>query len=139
MTTKADFSVEEWSTLRAVFCALVMNVAMADHKIATAEAKAGHKEIDALTASAEPLVCELLLEDAGKCADDAVVAKAGAMELPELLAEAQHILHQKATLVELNDYKRSVRSLAIAVAEADQGGDDEENQLLAHLNDWLMA
>ena len=60
MTIKADFEHEEWITLRAVFCAILLDVAVADHELDDAEAKAWRLEIEALAESATPLVRELL-------------------------------------------------------------------------------
>ena len=138
MATKVDFQYEEWCTLQAVFCTTVLNVAMADHEISDAEAKAWHNEREALSQSVLPLVRELLLEDAGSCINDDVASMAANTAPAVLLVQAGRILHAKATAHEIKDYKRSVRSLAVAVADGSPGGDREENRFLADLNDWLI-
>jgi len=139
MTSKTDFTSEEWTTLRAVFCAIVLDVAIADHTFDDAEAKAWHTEVDVLSKSALPLVRDVLQLGSGRCIDDAVVDKAARTPLADLLNEAGAILKAHATPEEIEDYKRSLRSLAVAVAESTPGGDKEENQMLVTLNDLLWS
>lgn len=140
MTKKADFRPEAWITLRAVFDAILLNVAVADQEMDDAEAKAWRGEIDALAHTGTPLVRALLAEafDAERDpADQAVVDKAANTPFDVLVQEAGAILKAKATPEEIADYQRSARSLAVAVAEGATGGDAPENRRLAHLNDLL--
>ncbi len=137
MTSKIDFEYKEWVTLQAVFCAIVLDIAMADNELADAEAKAWHSETDALAESACPMVRDLLVSGSGRCVDEDVIDKAAGTSLVSLLAEAGALLREKASVEEMEDYKRSLRSLAIAVAEADPGGDEGENKMLVTLNDLL--
>lgn len=139
MTSQIDFEYEEWVTLQSVFCAIVLDVAMADHELADVEAKAWHIEVDALVNSACPMVRDLLAAGSGRCVDEDVIDKAAGTPLVSLLAEAGTLLRENATLEEMDDYKRSLRSLAIAVAEADPGGDKDENKMLSTLNDLLWT
>ncbi|MBN1874284.1 MAG: hypothetical protein JXA33_08630 [Anaerolineae bacterium] len=137
MTGQANFSNEEWVALRAMFCAILLDIAVADHTLDDAETKAWHVEMDALAQSATPLVRSLVTLQDHKYIDETVMNKAARTSIGNLLSEVRMILKRKTTAEEFSDYVRSVRSLAIAVAEGSTGGDKEENRALVHLNDIL--
>ena len=138
MTGKTNFKYKEWIILRAAFCAIWLDVAVADNTLDDAEAFAWRTEVDALAATAPPLIQELLKWKVDEMADEEVCTRVAQTELEVLLTKAGEILTAKATLEEVAAYKQSLRSIAIAVAEGSVGGDHAENVVLASINDVLV-
>jgi hypothetical protein len=139
MTEKTDYKYREWVILRAAFCAIWLDVAVADNELDDAEAFAWRREVDALAESAPPLIQELLKWKIDEMEDEEVRAWASQTELDVLLTKAGEVLTAKAAPDEIAAYKRGLRSLAIAVAEGSKGGEHEENVVLASINDVLLT
>lgn len=138
MTGKTNFKYKEWITLRAAFCAIWLDVAVADNTLDDAEAFAWRIEVDALEMTAPPLIQELLKWKIDELEDEEVRAWASQTELEVLLAKAGEILTAKAAPEEIVAYQQSLRSIAIAVAEGSKGGEHAENVVLARINDALL-
>ena len=136
MASKADFTPEEWITLRAAFDATLFDTAMADSVLYDAEAKVGSR----LAKYALPLVQELLTRGADKDEDEAVVAKVVTTPLATLFDEAAAILKARVTREEMADLSRTLQALAWSVAEADGAVASQEVRFLDSLEkvlrDW---
>ena len=135
---KSDFKYKEWVILRAAFCAIWLDVAVADNKLDDAEAFAWRVEVDALEATASPLIQELLKWEIDGVEDEEVRAIASQTALDVLLIKTGEILTARATPDEIAAFKQSLRSIAIAVAEGSTGGEHAENRVLAAINDVLV-
>ncbi len=132
MTHKTDFTTEEWITLRAALDATLYGTAEIDKKIYDTEAKAARR----LEHYAMPFVRELL-ERGNPAEDDAVTTKATTTPLDALFDEALTILRTKADREEIIALSRTLRALALAVAEADNAVDVRERLFITHLDTLL--
>lgn len=134
MTRKADYTIEEWITLRAALDATLYGTAEIDKKIYDNEAQVTRR----LEQYALPIIRELLNRGSDLAEDDAVVAKAIATPLDLLCNEALAILRTKANGEEIAALSRTLRALALAVAEADDAVDVRERQFIARLDKLLQ-
>jgi len=138
MTRKADFALEEWITLRAALDATLYGTAEIDKKIYDTEAQVVRR----LEHYAVPLVRELLDRGKNPSEDDAVTSNAVATSLDSLCNGALAILQAKADREEIAALSRTLRALALAVAEADDDVDTRErlfiNQLDRLLQNWSL-
>lgn len=133
MATKADFTFDEWVTLRAVLDSTLLNIALADKILHTAEAHTWTR----LSGYALPLVRELLLYGDNQAEDQAVLAKASHIGLQHLIDAALIILKEKVQPQEIRELSYTLRGLARAVAEADDEVDLKELRFLDGLDEML--
>ncbi len=136
MTTKTDFTRDEWITLRALMQAAFFNMAVADRLLYDEEAEVWGR----LRPYTVPFVQELIQHSDDPEEDDAVLNKAVHTELALLIETAREILQTKATPEEMDNFSRTLQALAHAVAEADGNVADQEAAFLAelwlHFEDW---
>lgn len=133
MVVKADFTFEEWITLRAVLDSALLNVALADKVLRIEEPQTWGR----LSMYAIPLIQELLLRGMSPDEDQAVVEKASHVGLHHLIAEALEILQRRATPEEIADFSRTLRALTRAVAESNDEIEIKEARFLDRLDDLL--
>ncbi|MBN2003700.1 MAG: hypothetical protein JXA21_10120 [Anaerolineae bacterium] len=135
MTRKAAFTIEEWITLRAALDATLYGTAEIDKKIYDAEAQVARR----LEQYALPFVQELLVRGENPAEDDAVTSKAAVTPLDSLCVEALAILQTKASREEIAALGRTLRALALAVAEADDSVDARERWFISQLDRLLQS
>ncbi len=133
MVVKADFTFEEWVTLRAVLDSTLLNITLADKIVRNEEARVWSR----LSAYTIPLVQALLARGQDPDEDQAVVEKASHIGLQHLISDALAILQDKASREEIRDLSRTLRALARAVAEVDNDLALKEVRFLDGLDELL--